>query len=122
MMPAPTEHQVATADVLGILATHRGRANAVKASVVAAQLGLRGRYADRPVRDAIRTLRNEGYVILSATREPMGYFLCANRAEWLEYGETMRGRAVDLLATVTAMRRAVERQFAHGPAEQMKLW
>lgn len=121
-IPTANGQTVSSSAVLAILANHRGRARPVKAAAIAAQLGLRGRYADRPVRDAIRTLRNEGHVILSATHKPMGYFMCASRQEWQQYGEPMSSRATDLLVTIRAMRRAVDAQFAPEPSYQRSLW
>jgi len=105
-------------DVLHILRGHIGRARAIQAGEIARLLGLRGRYADRPVRKAIRDLRRDGHLVLSTTHQPPGYFLAASVAEWREHGQPMRSRALDLLKTVSEMDKAASAQF--GTPEELR--
>ena len=110
--------------VLRILRAHVGRKRAISARDIALVLGYRnGKYADRPLRVTIRKLRREGHLILSTTEAPAGYFLAADADEWQRYGQPMRGRAFDLLATVKAMDEAAGAQFGatDGPSKQMGL-
>lgn len=106
----PTQ-QVSEAEVKRILRAHVGRFRAIRAGDIARSLGLKGRYADRPVRAAIRELRRHGTLVLSATEEPAGYFLAASAAEWQRYGKPMRSRALDLLKTISEMDKAASAQF-----------
>lgn len=101
-----------------MLKDHVGKAQAIKAREIARRLGLEGRYADRPVRDAIRNLRRNGWLILSGVGKRKGYFLAASPAEWAAYGKPMRGRALDLLKTVAEMERTAGRLF--GVPEELR--
>lgn len=106
--------------ILEILQSHVGRENAVKARTLAMRLGYTGRYADRPIRDAIRELRNNGHLILSSTRTPRGYYLAKDEAEWLEFRDgNLRPRALDILKTSRAMTLAAEERW--GPGVQLKI-
>lgn len=107
-------------DVLRILRAHVGRKRAISAASIVWRLRQPpGRYADRPIRAAIRKLRRDGHLILSATDNPRGYFIAANSDEWVRYAAGMRGRAIDLLKTVGAMDRAAATKF--NAAEQLHL-
>ena len=110
--------QVSEAQVMRILRAHVGRRRAVQAGEIARRLGLRGRYADRPVRAAIRELRRQGKLILSATKPPAGYFIALNAVEWRRYGQPMRSRALDLLKTVAEMDKAASAEF--GTPEELR--
>jgi len=110
--------QVSNKQVMRILRAHVGRTRAIQAGEIARRLGLRGRYADRPVRAAIRELRRDGKLILSTTRTPPGYFLAASAEEWRRYGQPMRSRALDLLKTVGEMDQAASAEF--GTPEELR--
>ena len=79
------KHHVSEAEVMRILRAHVGRRRAIQGGEIARRLGLRGRYADRPVRAAIRELRRDGKLILSTTKSPPGYFLAVSADEWRRY-------------------------------------
>lgn len=97
------------AAVLDILAGHVGARNPIKARDIASRLGRVGRYADRPVREAIRGLRQDGHLILSSVRSPAGYFLAANAGEWEQFRDrNLRPRALDILETSRAMGQAAQ--------------
>jgi len=98
--------------ILAILQHHVGANRAIKAADIAHSLGRRGKYADRPIREAIKTLRRDGYLILSSIREPYGYFLAATESEWQDFRDTnLRPRALDILETAKAMSHAAQRQW-----------
>jgi len=110
--------QTSDLQVMRILRAHVGRQRAIPAGEIARRLQLRGRYADRPVRAAIRVLRREGKLILSTTKSPAGYFLAASADEWRQYGRPMRSRALDLLKTVGEMDQAASAEF--GTPEELR--
>lgn len=112
--------EVLQSDVLDILQHHVGAATAIKAADIARRLGLRGRYADRPVREAIKTLRRDGHLIISSVREPYGYFIAATEDEWLAFRDTnLKPRALDILETASAMGQAAQRRW--GAIRQLNL-
>jgi hypothetical protein len=97
------------AAVLDILVSHVGACDPIKARDIARRLGRTGRYADRPIREAIRALRKEGFLILSSVRSPAGYFLAANAGEWEQFRDSnLRPRALDILETSRAMGQAAQ--------------
>jgi len=110
--------QIRDLQVMRILRAHVGRQRAIPAGEIARRLELRGRYADRPVRAAIRALRRDGKLILSTTKSPAGYFLAASADEWRQYGRPMRSRALDLLKTVGEMDQAASAEF--GTPEELR--
>ena len=112
------KHHISEAEVIRILRAHVGRRRAIQGGEIARRLGLRGRYADRPVRAAIRELRRDGKLILSTTKSPPGYFLAASADEWRRYGRPMRSRALDLLKTVAEMDKAASAEF--GTPEELR--
>jgi len=95
------------AAVLSILSQHIGAGAAIQARDIAGACGLRGKYADRPVREAIRQLRQDGRLILSSVGQQPGYFLAATAEEWEEFRDgNLRPRALDILETAKAMGQA----------------
>ena len=98
--------------ILAILKDRVGAASAIKARDIAAHLGLAGRYADRPVREAIKTLRRSGHLIISSVSRPYGYFLAADEKEWHAFrNSNLRPRALDILETTSAMNRAAQARW-----------
>ena len=110
-------------EVLGILSSHVGADSAITAGDIAARLGRVGRYADRPVREAIKQLRRGGYLILSSVGDKPGYFLAADKQEWLSFRDgNLRPRALDILKTAQAMGEAAGRQWGGAePLAQLEL-
>jgi hypothetical protein len=99
-------------DVLAIIAIHIGANNPIKADEIAGMVGLKGKYRDRRVREAIKMLRRDGCLILSSVGKNPGYFLAANEVEWKEFRDgNLRPRALDILETSRAMTRAAQREF-----------
>ena len=95
------------AAVLEILSRHVGAGTAIQARDIARACALQGKYADRPVREAIRQLRQQGHLILSSVGREPGYFLAASRQEWEEFRDgNLRPRALDILETAKAMGQA----------------
>ena len=95
------------AAVLDLLSQHVGAGMAIQARAIAGACGLRGRYADRPVREAVRQLRQEGHLILSSVGREPGYFLAATAEEWEQFRDgNLRPRALDILETAKAMGQA----------------
>ena len=106
--------------ILEILQDHIGADSAIKARQIAKQLDRTGRYADRPIREAIRSLRKDGWLILSSVKKPAGYFLAETEAEWVEFRDrNLRPRALDILETAGAMGRAAGTRW--GDATQLEL-
>ena len=99
-------------DVLAIIAIHIGADNPIKADEIAEMVGLKGKYRDRRVREAIKLLRRDGCLILSSVGKTPGYFLAANEVEWKEFRDgNLRPRALDILETSRAMTQAAQREF-----------
>jgi hypothetical protein len=64
---------------------------------------------ERSLRDTIHSMRRAGCVIASCER---GYYLPRDRTEALEYlDSTLRSRALDLLQTIRAQRRAIAKLY-----------
>jgi len=106
--------------IVEILQGHVGADSAIKAQQIAKQVGRIGRYADRPIREAIRSLRQDGWLILSSTGEPAGYFLAETEGEWVEFRDrNLRPRALDILQTARAMGDAAGIRW--GEATQLEL-
>jgi len=106
-------------NVLSILESHVGAGTAIKAGDIARALGLRGKYADRPVREAIKELRRDGYLIISSVRKPYGYFLAASEEEWKAFRDSnLKPRALDILETASAMGRAAQERWGGAPVIQ----
>jgi hypothetical protein len=124
-MPYDHEAMRATAEglqgaVLAILEGHRGAGSAIKAGAIARRLDLSGRYADRPVREAIKELRRQGHLILSSVKQPYGYFLASSEREWLEFRDSnLKPRALDILETASAMGQAAQSRW--GGTQQLRL-
>jgi len=98
-----------TAAVLEILDLHVGSERAIKARDLARLLGLR---SDRAMREAIRQLRREGYLIVSSVGANPGYFVAASREEWEAFRDgNLKPRAFDILETAKAMSDAAQRRF-----------
>src|SRR3954470_11599128 len=84
----------------------RGRASAMPGSILAGQLGV----AERTIRALVEELRDRGVLVGSTTSG--GYFLIVSRED-LEVGTShLRSRALSLLHTFGAVRRAAMAQFA----------
>ena len=97
------------AAVLRILRSHIGAHQAIKASEIAKRVD---RKDDRIVRETVRQLRREGYLILSSISPPYGYFLAATETEWMEFRDrNLRPRAIDILETAQAMGKAAKRRY-----------
>jgi len=95
-------------DVRKILLNHVGAANPIKARDLARCLGRQGRYADRPIREAIRSLRKDGHLIMSSVQAP-AYFLAQDAEEWERFRDSnLRPRALDILETARAMGQAAQ--------------
>ncbi len=93
--------------ILGIIEVRVGAAQAIRARDIATLLGRSGRYSDRPIREAIKTLRREGHLILSSVGKPPGYFLAETAEEWVKFRDgNLRPRALDILETSSAMTKA----------------
>jgi hypothetical protein len=109
-------------NILAILCLHQGADKAIKAKDIARQVGLTGRYADRPVREAIKRLRRQGHLILSSIKEPYGYFLAETEEEWREFRDTnLKPRALDILETAGAMGRAAAERWHQDDYRQLRL-
>ena len=106
--------------IIEILQEHIGADSAIKAQQIAKQLNRTGRYADRPVREAIRGLRKDGWLILSSVSSPAGYFLAETEEEWIAFRDrNLRPRALDILETSRAMGDAAGIRW--GEATQLEL-
>ena len=106
--------------IIEILQGHIGADNAIKAQQIAKQLNRTGRYADRPIREAIRGLRKDGWLILSSVKKPAGYFLAETEEEWIAFRDrNLRPRALDILQTARAMGDAAGIRW--GEATQLEL-
>jgi DNA-binding GntR family transcriptional regulator len=109
-------------DVLAILQARVGAGRAIRAREIAQRLGLRGRYADRPVREAIKQLRRDGHLILSSVGRNPGYYVAATEQEWREFRDAnLRPRAYDILETARAMGTAAQRRWGSGVGEVVQL-
>lgn len=99
--------------VLSILKGHVGASKAIQARAIALALHRDGRYADRPVRMAVKQLRREGYLVLSSVGSQPGYYLAATETEWRNFRDgNLKPRALDILETASAMGRAAQIKFA----------
>lgn len=108
------------ASVMDLLSRHVGSRKAITAAEMCAALGLRGKYADRPVRAAIQTLRREGHLIVSSVGNTPGYYIAETEDEWLEFRDrNLRPRALDILETSRAMGQAAQQRW--GPARQLSI-
>ena len=106
--------------IVEILQGHVGADSAIKAQQIAKQLNRTGRYADRPIREAIRALRQDGWLILSSVGNSPGYFLAETEEEWVKFRDrNLRPRALDILQTARAMGDAAGIRW--GDATQLEL-
>jgi predicted DNA-binding transcriptional regulator YafY len=99
--------------VLRVLSYHTGRARAIGRGELVQQVGLVGCLAtERQVRETIKQLRRQGYLICSAAGEDGGYFLADSLKEYDEFRQTeFAGKIADMAETMKAMDQAARRVF-----------
>ena len=69
-------------------------------------------YKDVELREALRILRNEGYLILSKSGSKGGYKFSESLDEVKDFlGREFRSRAMSLLGTLGVMKRSAEREY-----------
>lgn len=99
--------------ILRVLASHIGRENAVGRRELTASVSRLGfRAHERQVREAIKNLRREGFLICSAAGEDGGYYMAKDRQEYDEFRQVeFAAKITDMSETMRAMDRAAERVF-----------
>jgi hypothetical protein len=91
-----------------VLERHRGAANPIEAE----PLAWCALSDERSVRDAIQTMRQRGELIGSRTQEPAGFYLIEDAAEAAAVERTFRSRALCMLKTDRALRKAAQERFS----------
>lgn len=108
------------ATILRVLTAHTGRQNAIGGRALMNELSQRvgGQVHERVIRDEIKQLRRQGYLICSAPGEDGGYYMAANKAEFEEFDRIEFGAKIaDMNETRQALLKAARVQFAE-KAEQ----
>ncbi len=94
--------------LLPLLLEHQGHANPVRGRDCARAVGQKH---DRLVRKAFRRMLGEGWLVLSSTREPAGFFIAQSMEEVEAYLRTMDSRIREDLAHRRAVKRLAARKF-----------
>jgi predicted DNA-binding transcriptional regulator YafY len=100
--------------LLALLQMRRGAGQAITARELAARLGTH----ERAVREMIRELRLQGYLICSTTDTPGGFFMHPSPEEREHYLRHLVSRAREIFAVVDAQQRAAGQE----DARQLGLW
>ena len=107
--------------VMKVLLRCQGRGKATgRADLVRAVRALGQPAHERAVREAIKSLRRQGYLICSAPGEDGGYYMASNQAEFDEFARSeFEAKITDMSETLGAMRKSARAQF--GGSAQMQL-
>lgn len=99
--------------IMRVLSFHNGRSRAIGRMELVRQLGLMGcRATERQMREQIRQLRREGYLICSAAGEDGGYYLAETLQEYREFAQIeFEGKISDMSETLQAMNQAARKLF-----------
>jgi hypothetical protein len=110
--------------IMAILWLHKGRTNAIGRDALVRALKdhwSQTAVHERQVREKIKELRREGYLIGSAPGTEGGYFLCESKEEYEEFKHMeFLAKIKDMNETMTAMDKAAVSQF--GCAVQASLF
>lgn len=111
-------------DVWKIISEHVGEDNAINQHEISTKHCVHTSYeiGSREVRRLIRTLREEGYPILSSPHYPNGgYFIPNNYDEVKEWQKRMNMKAIKLLAIVNPVIKSCQSMFPERDGkEQLK--
>ncbi len=119
----PVEERELPHRVLELLKAHRGSAQAITGARMAVALGYideQGIPQDRHIRRVIECLIEDGVLIASSVREPVGYFLVETLEEVGPYRATLKSRAMKNLKRLSNFNRGVARQFGQQYALPLK--
>lgn len=107
--------------ILRALEAHRGRKNAIGRNRLTEAVRRLGQPAsERQVREAIKHLRRQGYLICSAPGDDGGYYWADTLEEYYEFRRMeYAAKIADMSETLRAMDRSAERIF--GDSIQMRL-
>jgi len=99
--------------ILRVLTGYVGKANAIGRDALTLRVGQLGfKSHERQVRETIKNLRREGFLICSTPGENGGYYLAADRIEFEEFiAAEYRAKITDMSVTLAAMTRAADQQF-----------
>lgn len=107
--------------VLRVLNNRQGKINIISGDSLKNIIRLSIPEADeRQIRECIRRLRRQGFLIGSKPGETGGYWMCTSWQEFSEFAEAeFHSKIADMSETISAMQRAAKDQF--GDAHQMRL-
>lgn len=102
--------------ILRVLSYHRGREQAIGRSDLVRQVAQLGCAAtERQVREEIKQLRRDGYLICSAAGEDGGYYMAETLAEFEEFAQVeFIGKIADMSETLSRMRESANKNFGSG--------
>ncbi len=92
-------------DLLSVLQNHIGKANGIRADILAEKLSgslISNSYYRRRVRKVVAELRNQGFHICATPGR--GYFIAENEAELNETCEFLHNRAMSSLVQISKMK------------------
>ncbi len=99
--------------IVRVLSFHVGRARAIGRMDLVEQVGVMGCPAtERQVRDQIKQLRRDGYLICSVAGEDGGYFMAETLIEYKDFARIeFEGKISDMSETLQAMNQTARKLF-----------
>ncbi len=97
-----------------ILAHYVGKASAISRSALVNRCYQRGfRVSERQVRECIKYLRRNGYLICAAAGKSGGYYMASTKEEFAEFDHDEFGAKIaDMNETRQAMLKTADKQFS----------
>lgn len=99
--------------IVRVLSDHNGRSKAIGRKGLVFEVGKLGfRVHERMVREVIKRMRRQGYLICSMPGEEGGYYLAVSKAEYQEFKQReFLAKVLDMQETLSAMDAAAQRAF-----------